>query len=91
MTQDAAKEVKARLSFTTSLDETVKAADYIIEAVPEIPSLKLQLFSDLGQKAEKHTILATNTSSIGITKIAAAAKGAEDRVIGLHFMVSHIL
>lgn len=58
----------------------------IIEAVPEIPSLKYEIFSKLAEAAPKDAILATNTSSISITKIAAAAKGAEDRVIAAHFM-----
>lgn len=58
----------------------------IIEAVPEIPSLKYEIFSKLAEVAPKDAILATNTSSISITKIAAAAKGAEDRVIAAHFM-----
>ena len=62
-------------------------ADYVIEAVPEIPSLKLSIFEKLAQISQPNAILASNTSSISITKIAAMAKGAESRVIGLHFMV----
>jgi len=80
-----AEDTLSRLSFSTAFDSAVKSADLVIEAVPEIPDLKLQLFGDLAKTAEKSTILASNTSSISLTKIAAAARGAESRVIGLHF------
>ena len=52
----------------------------------EIPALKFEIFSKLADICPKDAILATNTSSISITKIAAAAKGAEDRVLSTHFM-----
>lgn len=58
----------------------------IIEAVPEIPKLKFDIFSQLARDAPSDAILATNTSSISITQIAAAAIGAESRVIAAHFM-----
>lgn len=66
--------------------------DFVIEAVPEIPSLKQSIFSQLAQITPKHAILATNTSSISITKIAAATTTdptdlqAPSRVISTHFM-----
>ena len=52
----------------------------------EIPGLKLDIFSKLAVICPSDAILATNTSSISITKIAAAAKGAENRVLSTHFM-----
>jgi len=85
ITREAADEIKARIETTTDL-ESFSNADFVIEAVPEIPSLKLDIFSKLAEICPSDAVLATNTSSISITKIAAAAKGAEDRVISTHFM-----
>lgn len=60
-------------------------AQLIIEAIPEDLSLKQELFSELNRVCQPMTVLASNTSSISITKLAAAS-GRPDRVIGLHFM-----
>ncbi len=65
--------------------EAVASADLVIEAASENPELKLKLFRDLDQLARPGAILATNTSSISITKIAAVTHHAEN-VIGMHFM-----
>ncbi|HEX3481637.1 MAG TPA: 3-hydroxybutyryl-CoA dehydrogenase [Kofleriaceae bacterium] len=59
--------------------------DVVIEAAPEREELKLQIFKSLGDVCKDEAILASNTSSISITKIAAAS-GRPDRVIGMHFM-----
>jgi len=59
--------------------------DFVVEAAPESEVLKLRLFESLGQHTPKDTILASNTSSISITKLSAAS-GRPDRVIGMHFM-----
>ena len=59
--------------------------DVVIEAAPEREDLKLQIFKSLGEVCKDGAILASNTSSISITKIAAAS-GRPDRVIGMHFM-----
>jgi 3-hydroxybutyryl-CoA dehydrogenase len=59
--------------------------DVVIEAAPEREELKLQIFKSLGDICKDEAILASNTSSISITKIAAAS-GRPDRVIGMHFM-----
>jgi 3-hydroxybutyryl-CoA dehydrogenase len=75
----------AALSIETSLDlEPVRKADLVIEAAPEIPKLKMELFAELDELAPEGVILATNTSSISLTKIAAATK-RPDKVIGMHF------
>src|SRR5690606_16804891 len=80
------------LTPTTSLDD-LSAADFVIEAVPEIPQLKFDIFSRLAQVCPKHAILATNTSSISITRIAASTTGGNptdttnsSRVVSTHFM-----
>jgi 3-hydroxybutyryl-CoA dehydrogenase len=59
--------------------------DLVIEAAPEREELKLAIFKSLGEVCQDHAILASNTSSISITKIATAS-GRPDRVIGMHFM-----
>lgn len=63
----------------------VQNADLVIEAATENISIKLEIFRQLDSICPAHTILSSNTSSISITKIAAATKRA-DRVIGMHFM-----
>lgn len=86
ITESEASEIKSRINTSHSFETGVSSVDMVIEAVPEIPSLKSEIFSKLAQHTNENTVLGTNTSSIGITKIAAAAKGAESRVIGIHFM-----
>ena len=79
--QAAMSNIKA----TTDLATGVKNADLVIEAAIERIDLKLQLFSDLDKFTKADCILASNTSSISITKIASATKRG-DKVIGMHFM-----
>ncbi len=64
---------------------TMKDADLVIEAATENPELKFKIFKDMDANAREGVILASNTSSISITKIAAVTKRA-DKVIGMHFM-----
>ncbi len=81
------KEQKAaadKIDFVGDLD-TASTADLIIEAATENPDLKFKIFRDLEAAARPGVILASNTSSISITKIAAATK-RPDKVIGMHFM-----
>lgn len=85
ITADQATLIRSLITTTTDI-AAVAETDFIIEAVPEIPSLKKDLFSRLAEAASKTAVLATNTSSISITSIAAAAHGAEDRVVATHFM-----
>ena len=66
------------------MQEAVKDADLVIEAVPEIPDLKHKIFADLGTMTKEDCILGTNTSSLSIADIAAAS-GRADKVIGMHF------
>ncbi|MEO7217881.1 MAG: 3-hydroxybutyryl-CoA dehydrogenase [Gemmatimonadaceae bacterium] len=81
----AAKEAAlANIKFGTSLD-AAKDASLIIEAATENVALKYKIFADLDALARPDAILATNTSSISITEIAAKTK-RPDKVVGMHFM-----
>lgn len=75
----------ARISTSTSLEEGVKNADIVVEAATENMTLKLDIFRQLDQFTPTKAILASNTSSISITKIAAVTK-RPSKVIGMHFM-----
>ena len=79
------KDTLKKINTFTSFAEGVKEADLVIEAATENTELKLGIFEDLDRICPQATILATNTSSISITQIAAATKRA-DKVIGMHFM-----
>lgn len=69
----------------TELAEGTKNVDLVVEAATENVDLKLKIFKDLDAITEKNVILATNTSSISITKIASVTS-RPDKVIGMHFM-----
>lgn len=74
----------ARLSVTTSLDAAIQGVELVIEAVPEKLELKQSIFRDLGSKLGPDVLLATNTSSLPITRIADVTRSPE-RVVGMHF------
>ena len=74
-----------RLSLHTQLAEAVQQADLVVEAASENIDIKLKIFAEMDAHAPAACILATNTSSISITKIAAATNRPE-QVIGMHFM-----
>ena len=73
-----------RLSTCQRLEDAVKGADLVIEAVPEDITLKVELFGALDKLAPAHAILASNTSSLSITEMAAAT-GRPAKVVGMHF------
>lgn len=75
----------SRIQTFTQLEEGVKSADLVVEAATENEKLKLEIFKQLDQFAPASAILATNTSSISITKIAAITQ-RPSQVIGMHFM-----
>jgi 3-hydroxybutyryl-CoA dehydrogenase len=77
-------EILGRIGKSTNLDD-MKDADFVVEAAVEKEDLKLNIFRRLDEVCKPGVILATNTSSIPITKIAGATKRAE-LVIGMHFM-----
>ena len=80
----AQKEAADAIRFVGDMS-TMKDADFVIEAATESPELKFKIFKDMDANAREGVILASNTSSISITKIAAATKRPE-KVIGMHFM-----
>ena len=79
------EEAVNRISTTTSLEDGVAEAQLVVEAVPEKLELKEEIFTALDEEAPADAILATNTSSISITEIAAFTQRPE-KVIGMHFM-----
>lgn len=82
-TQEAADAILANISTTVEL-EGVAPADFVIEAVPEILSLKQDTFKQLGEICREDAILVTNTSSMSITEITSGCKNPE-RCMGMHF------
>lgn len=85
ITEEVKKQALANLSTTTFMKEGVNNMDLVIEAATENLDLKLKIFKELDESTKPETILATNTSSISITKIASVTK-SPDKVIGMHFM-----
>ncbi len=74
----------ARLAGTGTMGEAVEGADLVIEAVPEVMSLKRRIFAEVEAAAPPGAILATNTSSLSVTEMAAGL-AAPGRFVGLHF------
>jgi len=74
----------SRLSAVTDLDAAASRADLVVEAIPESLDLKRELFARLSEVAPEHALLATNTSSISVARIAESASQPR-RVLGMHF------
>ncbi|KAH6892257.1 3-hydroxyacyl-CoA dehydrogenase [Thelonectria olida] len=91
ISQEDADKARSLLTPSTKIED-LSSVDFVIEAIPEIPNLKFDIFSKLAQICPQHAILATNTSSISITRIAAATTSdpkdtsASSRVVSTHFM-----
>ena len=85
ITEEQKTQTLANITPFTSLKEGVAHADLVVEAATENVEIKLQLFRDLDALAPEACILASNTSSISITKIASVTQRPE-QVIGMHFM-----
>jgi 3-hydroxybutyryl-CoA dehydrogenase len=85
ITTDAKRAALENIKTFTATEQGVKDADLVIEAATEHADLKLKIFKDLDVFCKPDAILATNTSSISITRIAAVTK-RPDKVIGMHFM-----
>lgn len=84
ITEETKGDILSRLTPVDGLT-SLSAADFVIEAATENEALKLKLFSQLDEACAPHAVLATNTSSIPITRIAAATNRPH-KVIGMHFM-----
>lgn len=85
ISEDDKESILNRITTFTQPEEGVKNADLIVEAATENLEIKQKLFEEMDKNAPEKAILATNTSSISITKMAAATK-RPDKVIGMHFM-----
>jgi 3-hydroxybutyryl-CoA dehydrogenase len=85
VTEVIKKQTLENIATSTDLKSGVSNVDLVVEAATENIDLKLKIFQDLDAATLPETILATNTSSISITKIASVTKRA-DKVIGMHFM-----
>ncbi|HPX81408.1 MAG TPA: 3-hydroxybutyryl-CoA dehydrogenase [Syntrophales bacterium] len=84
LTADQKAEILSRIKKSTNLED-MKDADFVVEAAVEREDLKLGIFKKLDEVCQPDVVLATNTSSIPITRIAGATKRA-DKIIGMHFM-----
>lgn len=84
MSEEAKQEITEKITFSTDLNDASQV-DLVIEAAVENMGIKAKIFAQLDEIAPAHTILASNTSSLPITEIAAVTKRPE-KVIGMHFM-----
>ena len=85
ITQEQKEQILLRVQTHTTLEKGLEEVDLVVEAATENLDIKLKLFKDFDQKSPEKAILASNTSSISITQIAAATN-RPDKVIGMHFM-----
>jgi 3-hydroxybutyryl-CoA dehydrogenase len=85
ITEEQKQSTLGNIVINSSMIDGVKDAELVVEAATENAELKFKIFEELDKNTPKSAILATNTSSISITKIAAATNRA-DKVIGMHFM-----
>lgn len=84
LTEEQARQARENLKFTSSLEDTVKEADFVIEAIIEVADVKRRLFADLDKMAPSHAILATNSSAI-VSSLIADATTRPDKIVNLHF------
>jgi 3-hydroxybutyryl-CoA dehydrogenase len=85
ITAEIKTQTLANITMFTAIAEGVKNVDLVVEAATENVDLKLKIFKQIDEEAPENAILASNTSSISITKIASVTKRPE-KVIGMHFM-----
>jgi enoyl-CoA hydratase/3-hydroxyacyl-CoA dehydrogenase len=84
LSDQKAKEILGRLKFTLSIEEAVKDADLVIEAIPEVMDLKKSLFAEVQKYAKRECIFASNTSGLSITELGNSTD-RPDKFVGLHF------
>jgi 3-hydroxybutyryl-CoA dehydrogenase len=85
LTEDQKRQALERIRTTTDPTTGLREADLVVEAVIEDPVVKKKIFVDIDKSCPPSTIIATNTSSISVTELAAAT-GRPDKCIGMHFM-----
>ena len=85
MTTELKEEVVNRIAYADNI-AMLKDVDFVVEAASEDFGLKKKIFTHLAEVTPSHCILATNTSSISITKIAGCIPDRASQVIGMHFM-----
>jgi 3-hydroxybutyryl-CoA dehydrogenase len=84
ITESQVQEILSRIKTTTNLAEAARSADFVIEAVFEDLEIKIRVFKELDTYAPRHAVLASNTSTLSITALAAVTS-RPDKVIGMHF------
>ena len=85
LNEDQKKQTLERVKTTTNLEQACNEADLVVEAATENDEIKKDIFRTIDRSVKPGTILASNTSSISITEIAAVTK-RPDKVVGMHFM-----
>jgi 3-hydroxyacyl-CoA dehydrogenase len=90
-TPESIEAARSRLRFSTDLAAAVAAADLVIEAVPEVPDIKVSVYSDMAPHLQPHTIVASNSSTF-LASMFADATGRPDKYACLHFanLIWHI-
>lgn len=83
-------EIVGRIRTTTSLEDAVKEADFVVEAVVEDINVKKDVFRRVDEHAPKHAVLASNTSTLPITEIASATS-RPSKVVGMHFFAPPVI
>ncbi len=84
ISEEKAKEILGRIHFTLEVEEAVKDADLVIEAVPEVMDIKKQVFAEVQKYAKPECIFATNTSGLSVTELGNSTDRPE-KFLGLHF------
>ncbi len=84
LTKEEMERILSRIVGTTDLELAVRDSDFVIEAVPEVFSIKAEIFREVDKIAPPHAILATNTSSLPISELASVTE-RPDRFVGMHF------
>lgn len=84
LTSEKAEHFSSKLNYSTELEKSASSANFVIEAVPEVMSIKKDIFEKLDQYTSTETILATNTSTMSPTEIGSYTNRA-DKIIAMHF------
>ncbi|ANX11638.1 3-hydroxybutyryl-CoA dehydrogenase [Fictibacillus arsenicus] len=84
LTSEKAEHFSSKLNYSTELEKSASSANFVIEAVPEVMSIKKEIFEKLDQYTSTETILATNTSTMSPTEIGSYTNRA-DKIIAMHF------